>query len=135
MTELGNLTACILLRLWRKSTVKIRAGSLFRTPQARIGAIRAAFQCGRQGFPPPSTGHGLRSQDVHRKAGFPACAEDVLGCKVEEENLLNTIGSKMTGSKMITSKMDGAQAMKAAAGVCRPCEGTGWKTAGLGQGW
>jgi hypothetical protein len=31
MAELGNLTACIVLRLRRKSTVKIRAGSLFRT--------------------------------------------------------------------------------------------------------
>jgi len=34
MAELGNLTARILLRLWRKSTVKIRAGSLFCTTPA-----------------------------------------------------------------------------------------------------
>jgi hypothetical protein len=44
MAELGNLTARILLRLQGKSTVKIRAGSLFRTPQARIGATGAAFR-------------------------------------------------------------------------------------------
>jgi hypothetical protein len=43
MTELGNLTARILLRLRRKSTVKIGAGSLFCTPSARIGPAQAAF--------------------------------------------------------------------------------------------
>jgi hypothetical protein len=32
MAELGNLTGGILLSLRRMSTVKIRAGSLFRTP-------------------------------------------------------------------------------------------------------
>ena len=38
MAELGNLTGGILLSLRRMSTVKIRAGSLFRTPVSRIGA-------------------------------------------------------------------------------------------------
>jgi hypothetical protein len=66
MSELGNLTARIVLRLRRKSTVKIRAGSLFRTPQARIGAAQAAFQHGWDGFPTPSTGYSPGSQDVHR---------------------------------------------------------------------
>jgi len=64
--ELGNLMARILLRLRRKSTVKIRAGSLFRTPQVRIGASEAAFKRPWHGFPTPSTGHGTGSQDVHR---------------------------------------------------------------------
>jgi hypothetical protein len=86
MAELGNLTACILLRLWRKSTVKIRAGSLFHTPSTRIGPARAAFGCSRQGFPTPSTAHRLPSQDVHRQIRFAACAEPALGCKVKEEN-------------------------------------------------
>ena len=66
MAELGNLTARILLRLRRKSTVKIRAGSLFRTPLARIGASQAPFKRPWPGFPTPSTGHGPGSQDVHR---------------------------------------------------------------------
>ena len=44
MAELGNLTARILLRMWRMSTVKIRAGSLFRTSPARIGLLQAAFR-------------------------------------------------------------------------------------------
>ncbi len=66
LAELGNLTARILLCLWRKSTVKIRAGSLFRTPAARIGATRAAFQPHQEGFPTSSTGQSLGSQDVHR---------------------------------------------------------------------
>jgi hypothetical protein len=41
VAELGNLSAGILLSLRRMSTVKIRAGSLFRTPVFRIGAGRA----------------------------------------------------------------------------------------------
>jgi len=36
MAELGNLTGGILLSLHRMSTVKIRAGSLFRNPLFRI---------------------------------------------------------------------------------------------------
>jgi len=36
MAELGNLTARIVLSLLRMSTVKIRAGSLFRTSFAPI---------------------------------------------------------------------------------------------------
>jgi hypothetical protein len=38
MAELGNLTGGILLSLRRMSTVKIRAGSLFRTPSSQIGS-------------------------------------------------------------------------------------------------
>src|SRR5271166_6835791 len=41
VAELGNLTGGILLSLRRMSTVKIRAGSLFRTPLSRIGAGEA----------------------------------------------------------------------------------------------
>jgi hypothetical protein len=44
MAELGNLTGRILLSLRRMSTVKIRAGSLFRTPWSRIGAGEAGEQ-------------------------------------------------------------------------------------------
>src|ERR1700733_2013249 len=86
MAESGNLTARILLRLQRKSTVKIRAGSLFCTPRTRIGAIRAAFQSAGLAFPPPSTGHILGSQVVHRETSFPACAKPVPGAKSKEEN-------------------------------------------------
>jgi hypothetical protein len=43
MAELGNLTARIVLPPRRMSTVKIRAGSLFRTHSARIGAAGAVF--------------------------------------------------------------------------------------------
>ena len=56
MAELGNLTARILLRLWRKSTVKIRAGSLFRTSVCRIRATPSGFSASLEGFPTPSTG-------------------------------------------------------------------------------
>jgi hypothetical protein len=44
MAELGNLTGGILLSLRRMSTVKIRAGSLFRTPSSRIGSGEAGEQ-------------------------------------------------------------------------------------------
>ena len=47
MAELGNLTDGILLRSGRMSTVKIRAGSPFRTLPARIGAPEAAFEVRR----------------------------------------------------------------------------------------
>ena len=47
MAELGNLSAGILLSLERMSTVKIRAGSLFRTPLSRIGAGKAGSGPGR----------------------------------------------------------------------------------------
>jgi hypothetical protein len=46
VAELGNLSAGILLSLERMSTVKIRAGSLFRTPMSRIGAEEAGFGLG-----------------------------------------------------------------------------------------
>jgi len=87
MAELGNLTACILLRLWRKSTVKIRAGSPFHTLSTRIGPPRAAFGPSRHAFPTTSTAHYLPSQDVHRQTRFAACAQPALGCKVKEEIL------------------------------------------------
>lgn len=43
MSELGNLMGGILLSLGRMSTVKIRAGSPFCTPQSRNGAKVAGF--------------------------------------------------------------------------------------------
>jgi len=43
VSELGNLMGGILLSPRRMSTVKIRAGSLFRTPRSRIGAGGAGF--------------------------------------------------------------------------------------------
>ena len=44
MPELGNLTVCIFLPPSGLSTVKIRAGSLFCTVEARIGALEADFR-------------------------------------------------------------------------------------------
>jgi len=83
MTELGNLSARILLPLRRMSTVKIRTGSLFRTSQDRIGAAGAGFRTQRRVFPKPSTGRYLPAQDVHRLPAFPACAKPARGCKVK----------------------------------------------------
>src|SRR5215472_11919420 len=69
------------------STVKIRAGSLFHTPGARIGPMGAAFRPRRERFPPPSTGAFLRSQDVHSQSAIASCANDTRGFKVEQTRL------------------------------------------------
>ncbi len=86
MAELGNLTVRIVLPLRRKSTVKIRAGSLFCTFVSRIAASGAALRRHGEGFPLPSTGRSCPSQDVHSQLGIPACAKAPFGCKVEIEN-------------------------------------------------
>jgi hypothetical protein len=83
LTGLGNLTARILLPLERMSTVKIRAGSLFRTPGTRIGPRGAAFRIRWERFPPSSTGASLRSQDVHSQSAIPPCANAARRCKVK----------------------------------------------------
>jgi hypothetical protein len=71
MAELGNLTARILLPLWGMSTVKIRAGSLFCNPAARIGPRSAPLRR----FPLASTEAPHPAQDVHSSAAVPACAK------------------------------------------------------------
>src|SRR5579863_7492308 len=86
LTGLGNLTARIVLPLMRMSTVKIRAGSLFRNPSARISPTKAPFALRLNGFPPLSTKHRRPSQDVHRSAGIPACAKLALGAKSEQHS-------------------------------------------------
>lgn len=103
MAVLGNLTARIVLSIFRMSTVKIRTGSLFRTRQARIGAREAGFQragrpgpadwgdqraipCGKR-FPPLSTAGVTSSQDVHRRPGFQTCVNLALQCKVKTEKI------------------------------------------------
>jgi hypothetical protein len=58
VSERGNLTGGILLSPRRMSTVKIRARSLFRTPQSRIGAGRAAFESGTTARNPIPDGAG-----------------------------------------------------------------------------
>ena len=86
MAESGNLTARILLRLRRKSTAKIGAGSLFRTPAARIGATRAAFQQRGPVFlcPPQDIAY------VHRmytgRQPFQLAQNPPSGAKSKEEN-------------------------------------------------
>jgi len=68
------------------STVKIRAGSLFRNLAARICPAGAAFRHCQSGFPPCSTGASFPSQDVHRQSNIPACAKAAGGCKVERDD-------------------------------------------------
>jgi hypothetical protein len=87
MAELGNLIARILLRSQRMSTVKIRAGSLFRTSFAPIWATGAASRTRVARFPLPSTGRSFPAQDVHSPARIPACAKPVFGCKVKTDPL------------------------------------------------
>src|SRR5712691_601660 len=95
--------ARIFLSLGRMSTVKIRAGSLFRTPCSRIGAAGAGFeernddqkgcqtigssktQAGR-GFPQISTALHTPAQLVHRELAFRTCGKTASGCRVREYN-------------------------------------------------
>ncbi len=83
MAELGNLIARIVRPLARKSTVKIRLGSLFCTSVYCLEASRAAKEPSRSSFPRSSTGRTSASQVVHREPAIPACANAPSGCKVE----------------------------------------------------
>jgi hypothetical protein len=144
MAELGNLTACILLRLWRKSTVKIRAGSLFHTPaRPELGLPgRLSDALARHRFPPPSTAHRLRAQDVHRPDWVSSLRRTrAAGAKSKRRIRLKMIDQNTISSeKMIGEKSNGPR-MGATPGrsrrppdVCPLCEGTGWKTVGTGTG-
>jgi DNA replication protein DnaC len=111
------------------STVKIRAGSLFRTPPDRIGAAGAAFRTVGAGFPTPSTASATGSQDVHRSASFPACAEEARGCKVRKRRILAEVEvSQGIKAQMAKPQVVKTEGMKARAEVCPLCEGTGWKS-------
>jgi hypothetical protein len=109
VSELGNLMQRILLSLWRMSTVKIRSGSLFRTPRSRIQAEGAGFgetsgqwpvlgvspRGGSQGQPGISllaTDHWplatAFSSFLHRPdRGFTACAQGHSVCHLREAGL------------------------------------------------
>jgi len=86
MAELGNLTARILLRLRRKSTVKIRAGSLFRTPGVRIGATRAAFPSPGNVFLRPPQAAALVHRMYTGRPAFRLALDPPSGAKSKEEN-------------------------------------------------
>jgi DNA replication protein DnaC len=138
VAELGNLTGGILLSPQRMSTVKIRAGSRFRTPRSRIGAEGAGFGAGNHDwswpagptqaakmqvgsrFPRPSTARLAPSQVVHRRMAFRTCGELVSRCKVRE------YGSGKV--ELRRTEEAGLKLIKTAADVCPLCEGTGWKT-------
>ncbi len=81
VSERGNLTGRIFLSLSRMSTVKIRARSLFHTPESRIGAAGAdsGVNCWR--FPQFSTGRITPSQVLHRQLSFRTCWKPPLGAK------------------------------------------------------
>ena len=83
VSERGNLTGGIFLSLSRMSTVKIRARSLFHTPESRIGAMGADSEVNRRGFPQFSTGRTAPSQVVHRHLAFRTCRKLAPRCKVE----------------------------------------------------
>jgi hypothetical protein len=82
LSELGNLTQRIFLSLRRMSTVKIRAGSLFRNTRSRIGAKGAVFERGQAAFPHPSTSGIAPPQVVHRSEAVATCRTKGIGCKV-----------------------------------------------------
>ena len=83
--ELGNLTVCILLPLRRKSTVKIRAGSLFRTSRTRIEAIRAAFRPRGRVFLRPPQGTAFVHRMYTGRHGFRLARNPPQGAKSKQE--------------------------------------------------
>jgi hypothetical protein len=85
LSGLGNLTGGILLSLGRMSTVKIRAGSLFRNSPSRSGPGRADFRSGGRIFPPVSTDSAGAAQDVHRARMFRTCGKPGSRCRVREQ--------------------------------------------------
>src|ERR1700752_2014299 len=102
------------------STVKIRAGSLFRNLPARIGAWEAAFNTDglfSAGCLFSSTPHKSdRSCTGCAQEGNPWVLRQA-SLRVQSRNEENCLESGMT------------QALKAPADVCPLCGGTGWKTA------
>jgi DNA replication protein DnaC len=94
--------------------VKIRTGSLFRTPRSRIGPIGAGFSRCKGGFPHLSTVGFRPSQVVHRPEAFATCGNAGSGCKVRGRAFRKEGFTRL--------------GIKTAAEVCPLCEGTGWKT-------
>jgi len=95
--------------------VKIRAGSLFHTPNPPRARFEPVFRAIEAHFPRLSTARWSRSQDVHRQPKIPACGKPHFGCKVKTEILF--------GVMQLSSAIQGP------AEVCALCNGTGWKTA------
>jgi len=88
VAELGNLSAGILLSLERMSTVKIRAGSLFRTPTARIGLPkRLSRPAGWVFLRPPQASTFLHRMYTGRQ-GFRLARNTLSGAKSKEENFV-----------------------------------------------
>jgi len=87
----------------------------------------------KPGFPKLSTALAHGSQDVHRRAGFPACAKPPCGCKVKEKDSVEVVVSQGMKDRVINDQVIKAQASKPQGmnppAVCPLCEGTGWKTA------
>lgn len=94
------------------STVKIRAGSLFRTPFAPLEATIAAF---------PDPGNSF-SSGIHRtRLSCTGCTQ------TSKCSGLRGRYSKVQSQMRLASK-DDVDVIKAPAEVCPICSGTGWKT-------
>src|SRR5580700_880680 len=122
------------------STVKIRAGSPFRTSQVRIRPRGAAFRTDGLRFPPPSTGRDLPSQDVHRGSRIPACTNPATRCKVKSEDCVGRLrpprakraSGETTHAEESQVPDEDDQLINAPVQVCPLCEGTGWKAVSEG---
>jgi len=94
------------------STVKIRAGSLFRTPFA----------------PYPATGAALPNQLCVFSSSVHRTCQSCTGCTQKATHSgLRERYSKVQSRRRLASK-DDVDVIKAPADVCPICSGTGWKT-------
>jgi DNA replication protein DnaC len=144
VAELGNPTAGILLSPWRMSTVKIRAGSLFRTPPSRIGPAGAGFGLEAFGERPYPSVRGFKVENsfstsfaqieslLHRLyTGIPCFAlagGGLPGAKSRRQILEQGQSRADEGSKKEGLKLIKRTPIKTAAEVCPLCEGTGWRS-------
>src|SRR6266851_8188265 len=130
--------ADILLSLRRKSTVKIRAGSLFCTTLSRSGAGRAGFEVGksRRGTSnrrtvrrgPVFLSPPLPHSPLHRLyTGISSSALAGRWCPVAKSD---KTFKKDESSRMELRRIEeaGLKLSKMRAEVCPLCAGTGWKT-------
>jgi hypothetical protein len=108
--SLGNLTVCIFLPPSGLSTVKIRAGSLFCTVEARIGALEADFRFAVLPIPPGSPvflRHPQPPTPLHRMytgaAGLRLARCRVVSAK-SRSRLVNAFGKGIASRRALKSR-------------------------------
>ncbi len=114
------------------STVKIRAGSLFRTSMARIGAAGAVFRTVGARFPKPSTDRFRVHRMYTGGQAFRLARNRPSGAKSKQRILVEVEVTQVIRTQVIKAQVIKAEVSKAPSEVCPLCEGTGWKSVSAG---